>query len=136
MKTNEYRSRKINTPVKDLVVCLSKTPKHYDPIPGLTYGKAIGLVDVVACKPHGGEYVWRLENPRMIEPFDVHATASFFYVENEPVVVERSVEGYHAHILPEAYANTDENASFVVDAMFDKGDALVRLLGRDELEWL
>ena len=62
VKVHEYRSRRIKTPVRDLVVCASKTARVYEPVPGLCYGKAIGLVDVTSCEPDGeGGWVWGLE---------------------------------------------------------------------------
>lgn len=137
VKKNEYRSRRINTPVKDLVVCASKTARHYDPIPGVVYGKAIGLVDIVSCVSDGHSgWVWKLCNPRLIEPFDVHATASFFYVENEPSVIDSNEASYRAYVLPLSQNGSDEMIEITIDAMFGKEAAMRSLLRRSDLEWL
>ena len=80
VKRHEFRSWAIKTPVKDLVVCASKTPRDFEPIPGLCYGKAIALVDVVKCARSIDDNIWWLENPRLIRPFDVHASAAFFSI--------------------------------------------------------
>jgi len=79
VKTAEFRSKKVNTPIRDLVVCASKTPKAFPYyIAGHAYGMAIGMVDVVDCVGMPGDHAWKLENPRLIKPFEVHATAGFF----------------------------------------------------------
>jgi hypothetical protein len=102
VKTIECRTRKVKTPIKNLVVCSSKTANAFYPIPGLAYGFAMALVDVVDCVPFTKKhldaadmeempakesYVWILENPRPIKPFSVHATASFFYVQDDIIPV-------------------------------------------------
>lgn len=74
--------------MRDLVVCASKTARDYQPIPGLCYGKAIALVDVTECMRTVDGAIWWLENPKLIRPFDVHASANFFYVQDEIEVVE------------------------------------------------
>jgi hypothetical protein len=97
-KTIECRSRNIKTPVKNLLGCASKTATAFLPFPGLAYGYAMALVDVVACVPFKKKHLeascmemmpgkednaWILENPRPVKPFPVHATASFFYVQDK-----------------------------------------------------
>lgn len=109
-KTVECRSRNIKTPVRDLLVCASKTASHFLPFPGLAYGYAMALVDVVDCipfreehlegacmeeMPAEGDKAWILENPRPVKPFPVHATASFFYVPDKiELVTIQSPEDY------------------------------------------
>lgn len=110
IKTVECRSRRIN-PVSDLVVCASKTARSHPPKAGYPYGYAVGLVDVVACVPFTSQHLegalmdwfdpevdkwaWILANPRTIEPFPVHASASFFYVPDRIVPVKiADTEGY------------------------------------------
>lgn len=96
-KTVECRTRNVHTPIENLVVCASKTASQFYPFPGLAYGYAIALVDVADCvpferkhlkaacmdgMPNTGANAWILENARPIVPFEVHASASFFYVEH------------------------------------------------------
>lgn len=114
LKSVECRSRKIR-PMKNLVVCASKTANAWCPMPGLPYGYAIGLVDVVDCVPFRrahlesalmsfmpgeDEYAWVLENPRLIKPFPVKASASFFYVSDIPEVIPATRESYEDFVLP------------------------------------
>lgn len=144
MKTIECRSRKITTPVRGLVVCASKTASVFYPIPGLVYGYAIGMVDVVDCIPFSkehlrqammsempaeGSYAWVLENVCMIEPFSVHATASFFYVDNDPVVITNNEEAYRAHVLPVARKGEKDDVDTVLEALFDDQEANWELYG-------
>ena len=139
IKTNEYRSRRVKTPVRDLVVCASKSATQFYPIPGLCYGKAVGLVDIVACEEDGeGGWVWRLENPRMIKPFDVRASASFFYVHDEPVVIETSVKSYRENVLPHAFqeAEFEEDIDSVIEACIADKELLLEFLGEDITNWL
>lgn len=132
-KTIECRGRKVKTPIENLVVCASKTARMYDNIPGLLYGYAIGMVDVVDCVPfvsaHKKQammselpdtdcYAWILENPRMIEPFPVHASAGFFYDETEPVLVETSESSYREHMLSLAYRGEREQEEDVIESLF------------------
>jgi len=101
-KTVECRTRSIKTPVRDLIVCASKTAHVCYPMPGLVYGYAIGLVDIVGCvtfrkrhleaacmdeMPSKPSNAWILENARAIKPFPVSASASFFYVDETPEVI-------------------------------------------------
>ena len=140
-KTVECRSRKITAPVKNLVVCASKTASLFYPIPGLPYGYAIGLVDVVDCvpfekkhlgaammteMPKDGSYAWILENARMIEPFKVRASASFFYVGYKVVKVPTTLESYRKHILPIVQKPDDDDGSieFIEEAFFKNNDLL------------
>lgn len=135
-KTHEYRSREIKTPVKDLIVCASKTAKLYEPIPGLCYGKAIALVDVTKCMRTTDGYIWWLENPRLIKPFDVHATASFFYVQDEVVVLPNDRETYEEVLLPRAQRGEDDEIAYFLDACFGDREALMYAFGDDIVEWL
>ncbi len=141
-KTVECRSRKINTPVKDLVVCSSKTPNMFAPIPGLTYGYAIGLVDIVECvpftrkhldpafmsfMPSGTDNAWVLENARLIKPFPVKATASFYYVQEKPEVIPCTPDAYRKFVLPYALKPNADERDFVdalIDAIFNDTEAL------------
>ena len=136
VKTHEYRSRDIKTPVKDLVVCASKTPRDYEPIPGLCYGKAIALVDVTKCLRTLDGYIWLLENPRLIRPFDVHASASFFYVQDEVVVLPNDREAYDELILPQAQPGDPAEACYFLNACFGDRDALLYAFGDDVEDWL
>ena len=112
-KVHEFRSREIKTPVKDLVVCASKTARDYKPIPGLCYGKAIALVDVTKCMRTTDGCIWWLENPRLIRPFDVHATASFFYVQDVVEAIPTSEQAYREVVLPHALdGSADDVASW------------------------
>ena len=125
IKTVECRSRKIKTPVKDLVVCASKTAKVFPKIDGLVYGYAIGLVDVVDCvpfeekhlkpammsqMPDKDSYAWILENPRMIVPHPVKASAGFFYTDFTPDVIDTDIETYEQIVLPLAHTSDDTDA--------------------------
>ena len=140
-KTVECRSRKATVPIKNLVVCASKTASLFYPIPGLPYGYAIGLVDVVDCvpfekkhldaammtsMPKDGSYAWVLQNARMIEPFKVHASASFFYVDDKAVEVPTMLESYQKHILPIAQKpdEGDDSIEFIEEAFFKNNDLL------------
>lgn len=111
-KTVECRSRSIKTSVQDLLVCSSKTARAFYPIPGLAYGYALALVDVVDCVPfckkhvapalmeevpEEQSYAWILENVRPVEPFPVRATASFFYVQEKIVLTNlQTADDYQA----------------------------------------
>lgn len=137
VKVHEYRSRRIKTPVRDLVVCASKTARVYEPVPGLCYGKAIGLVDVTSCEPDGeGGWVWGLENPRLVKPFDVHASASFFYVHDKVEVVPSGEWSYRNNVLPEALEGEPEEIEDVMEACFRSRMMLFQVFGYDVEEWL
>lgn len=139
VKTVECRSRKIVTPIKNLVVCGSKTAKDFYPLPGLAYGYAIGMVDVVDCVPFKPEhldaalmtdmpakdcYAWILENPRLIEPYPVHASASFFYTDFEPKVIESSADSYIEHFAELSQEGDDDLAAAIIWGMFEERDLL------------
>lgn len=140
IKTVECRSRKIKAPIKDLVVCASKTAKIFYPIEGLVYGYAIGMVDVVDCvpfekkhlkqaamadMPEDGSFAWILENPRMIVPQKVKASASFFYTDFEPEVIETSREAYEKYMLPIAFDQGDKDIiESVVHDFFEDPDSV------------
>ena len=134
-KTVECRTRNIKTPIKDLVICASKTASAYYPISGLVYGYAIGLVDVIGCEPYKKKHgqaammsgmpdkksnAWLLENARLIRPFPVKATASFFYVEHEIEVIPTTQEAYLKHFADFAVVEDAELASLNVTNMFDE----------------
>ena len=144
-KTVECRSRKINVPVKDLVVCASKTPSHFKAVPGLAYGYAIGLIDVVSCErfrrrdldaammdcmPGYEDMAWRLENPRLIKPFPVHATASFFYVQNEIQLIPSTLDAYMEEIFPICREFDSEDAAKNAAQLFANPDTLLRMMNR------
>lgn len=132
-KTVECRSKRKSTPVKDLVVCASKTPSEYEHIPGLVYGYAIGLVDLVDCVPFSaehyspammtwggdGNYAWILENPRLIKPFPVHATAGFFYVKDKPQVIATVPRSYRRCVLPFAYRDGTRDGKKIEDLVIE-----------------
>jgi hypothetical protein len=135
IKSVECRSRKITAPIRNLVVCASKTASLFYPIPGLPYGYAIGLVDVADCvpfekkhleaammtnMPKDGSYAWILENARMIEPFKVHASASFFYINDNLVEIPTTIDSYQEFIVPSAQRPDDDDDSidFVGEAFF------------------
>jgi hypothetical protein len=135
IKTVECRSRKIKTPVKDLVVCASKTAKTFPKLEGLVYGYAIGLVDVVDCvpfekkhlkpammsqMPDEGSHAWILENPRLIVPQPVKASASFFYTDFTPEVIDTCFDMYEKYMLPLAYdSGTPEFTAVMMDCLFN-----------------
>lgn len=145
LKTVECRSKRIKEPIKDLVVCASKTARIFYPIPTLVYGYAIGLVDVVDCVPFTKEhlpaammsqmpdkdsYAWILENSRMIKPFEVKASVGFFNVGNTPEVIPCDKESYRKHFLP--IAHTQDKPYLLVDEeeldeAFDEQEALLEL---------
>lgn len=142
-KTVECRPRKVTVPIKNLVVCASKTASLFYPIPGLPYGYAICLVDVVDCvpfekkhldaammtnMPKDGSYAWILENARMIKPFKVHASASFFYVDDKVAEMPTTLESYRKHILPIAQKpdDGDDTIGFIEEAFFKNNDLLKR----------
>ena len=119
VKDVEFRSKRVNVPIRDLVVCASKTPKAYlDHIPALAYGLAIGMVDVVECIDAGPERAWKLENPRMIKPFEVHATAGFFYVADIPEVIPATEEAYREHVLPLCFRGDRDFEDEMVASLF------------------
>lgn len=136
VKRHEYRSWGIKTPVRDLVVCASKGARDYETIPGLCYGKAIALVDVTKCMHNVDGYIWWLENPRLIRPFDVRASASFFYVRDEVVTLPNDREAYDEHILPLAQPGDPDEASYFLDACFGDREALRYAFGDDVEDWL
>lgn len=120
-KTAECRTKKVS-PMKDLIVCASKTAKLYYPIPGLVYGYAIGLVDIVDCVPFTEEhldvammskmpdkesYAWILDNATMIDPFEVKASIGFFNVDQDPKIIKSTRENYINKYLPLAYKLKD-----------------------------
>lgn len=133
LKTVECRSKRKSTPIKDLIVCASKTPSNYEKIPGLVYGYAIGIVDVVDCVPFsdehygpammtwggGGQYAWILENPRLIKPFPVHATAGFFYVKDKPQVITAAPRSYRRCVLPFAYRDESHEGKKLEDTVIE-----------------
>lgn len=140
-KTVECRSRNIKTPVKDLVVCASKTANVFSHIDGLAYGYAIGMVDVVDCVPFTekhkkaammsmmpgpDDHAWILENPRMIVPQSVKASASFFYIDFTPQVIGNDLEMYIEHILPICWDSGDNEM---------KADVLYSFFGDQKLLW-
>lgn len=126
VKDVEFRGRKINVPICDLVVCASKTPKAYSQeIPGLAYGLAIGMVDVVECVEVYGEHAWKLVNPRLIKPFEVHATASFFYVANIPEAIPNNEESYREYILPYCFRGEQKAEDAMITSLYSsKADRL------------
>ena len=126
VKDAEFRNRKINVPIRDLVVCASKTPKAYpQEIPGLAYGLAIGMVDVVECVKTNDEHAWKLVNPRLIKPFKVHATASFFYSANIPEVIPNNEESYREFILPHCFRGNQKAEDAMIASLFSpKADRL------------
>lgn len=133
-KSVECRSRKINTPVKDLVVCASKTARFYAPVPGMVYGYAIGMIDIVDCVPFNkkhlkkammskmpeeGNYAYILENPRMIVPRPVKASASFFHVDFEPEIINPDKDTYRKYMLPIAQTGDKDYIEDILYMMFD-----------------
>ena len=70
------------------------------------------MVDVVECVEAYGKHAWKLVNPRLIKPFKVHATASFFYSANIPEVIPNNEESYREFILPHCFRGNQnaENA--------------------------
>ena len=133
VKDAEFRSKKVNVPICNLVVCASKTPRFYDNIPGLAYGLAIGMVDVVECIWTGVEHAWKLENPRLIKPFEVHATAGFFYVSDIPEVIPNDEESYREHILPHCFRGTEEEEDAILFSIFSAEPDVNQVdLGLDE----
>ena len=136
VKKHEYRSRAVKTPVKDLVVCASKTARDFYPIAGLCYGKAIALVDITRCTRNADGYIWWLENPRLIRPFDVHASAAFFYVQDEIVTLPNNREAYEEFILPQAQPGDPDDVKYFLKACFGDREALLYAFGDDIEEWL
>ena len=118
-KDAEFRSKRVNVPIRDLVVCASKTPKAvpYN-IPGLAYGMAIGMVDVVECIDVGKGRVWKLENPRLIKPFPVHATAWFFFVADTLEVIPNTPESYRDHVLPHCFRGDRDSEDEIIASLF------------------
>ena len=135
-KKHEYRSRAIKTPIKDLVVCASKTARDFYPIAGLCYGKAIALVDVTKCMQNTDGFIWWLENPRLIKPFDVHASAAFFYVQNKIEVLPNTREAYEEFILPQAQPGDYDDIKYFPKACFGDREAMCYAFGDDVEVWL
>jgi len=127
VKTAEFRSKKIKLPIRDLVVCSSKTMTRYPGgIAGLPYGMAIGMVDVVDCVRVKGEYAWKLENARMIKPFAVHATAGFFYVSNIPEIIPSTEEAYREHVLPLCFRGSTAEEDAIIASLFSAKSTVFR----------
>ena len=96
-------------------------------IPGAAYGMAIGMVDVTDCVRVGGEYAWKLENPRLIKPFEVHAYAAFYYVSDIPEVIPNTEEAYREFILPMCHrGETPDEDGFIASLFSPKPDAWQR----------
>lgn len=147
LKTVECRSKKVKEPIKDLVVCASKTARIFYPIPTLVYGYAIGLVDVVDCvpftkkhleqammtqMPEKDSYAWILENPRMIKPFEVKASVGFFNTDHSIDVIPTDKDNYRKYFLPLAYSQDKPYLCFVddegnIDESIDETEALLEL---------
>lgn len=138
LKTVECRTRNIKTPIKDLVVCASKTASVYRPIDGFVYGYAIGLVNVVDCVPYKKKHgraammsympdekcnAWVLEDARLIKPFPVKASASFFYVDQVPEVLPTTLQAYLDY-YSDAMCNNDELAIELATMLFETPDEL------------
>lgn len=134
VKTVECRSRSIHAPIRDLVICASKTAKIFAPIPGYVYGYAIGLVDVTDCvpfvkkhlkpammtgMPEKDSYAYILENARLIEPVPVHASASFFYTDFTPSVIRVNREDYEKFVLPAAFRGDPDEEDSMLDCLFN-----------------
>lgn len=134
-KTIECRSRRIKTPVKDLVICASKSAKIFYPIPGLVYGYAIGMADIVDCIPFTQKhlkaaimsempekdcYAYILENPRMIKPQPVKASASFFYTDFTPEIIEPTRKVYEKYVLPLAQTGEADEIEDTLHMFFEK----------------
>lgn len=139
IKTVECRTRKVKAPIKDLVVCASKTSRIFGAIPALPYGYAMALVDVVDCvpftkehlnaammsqMPDEGSYAYLLENPRLIIPHPVHASASFFYEDFEPQIIESTTESYREHVLPISQDGPEEIKEDILYLLFESSDEL------------
>jgi hypothetical protein len=137
IKTVECRTRKVKAPIKNLVVCASKTASIFNPIPALPYGYAMALVDVVDCVPFNKEhlkaammsqtpdrdsYAYLLENPRLIVPHPVHASASFFYVDFVPQIIEPTAESYVQHVLPVSQDGPEDFKEDILYLLFDNPD--------------
>ena len=118
VKDAEFRSKKVNAPIRNLVVCASKTPRVNPSIPGLAYGFAIGMVDVVECVGVDGDHVWKLESPRLIKPFEVHATAGFFYVADVPEVIPNNADSYREYVLPHCFRGASGDEEAIIAALF------------------
>lgn len=94
-------------------------------------------MDVVGCDPDGdGGWVWRLENPRLVRPFEVRASASFFYVQDDPVTIPTTEESYRENALPHARGGDAEDIDDVLAACFGDREALLGVFGDDIEEWL
>ena len=133
-KTVECRSKNIKTPVRNLVVCASKTPTQYYPILGLVYGYAIGLVDIVDCVPFAREHLrgalmdempgpndhaWILENSRPIKPFPVHASAGFWYVEDPIKLVKISTPKDYLRVYGDIVCPEDPGSDLTIGMVLD-----------------
>lgn len=143
-KTVECRSKRVKEPIKDLVVCASKTARIFYPLPAFVYGYAIGLVDVVDCvpftrkhleeammtqMPEKDSFAWILENARMIKPFPVKATVGFFSIDDEPGVIETTEENYRKHFLPIAHIEDDESTECTLNLLFNEPQFIMEDFG-------
>lgn len=59
--------------------------------------------------PDEGDYAWVLENPRLIEPFPVHASTSFFYVTDEIKAVQTNDEDTDRRLIYPIALHGDRN---------------------------
>ena len=134
-KTVECRSRRIKTPVKDLVICASKTAKIFYPIPGLVYGYAKKKENITKKKKkkkkhlHDAVVSWTTtsgcdagipEHPRMIRPQPVKASASFFYTDFTPEILEPTRAAYEKYLLPLARTGEADEVEDTLHMLFEK----------------
>lgn len=147
LKTVECRSKRVKEPIKDLIVCASKTARIFYPIPTLVYGYAIGLVDVVDCVPFTKEhlpaammsdmpdkesYAWILENARMVKPFEVKASVGFFKVDHSIDVISTGKDSYREYFLPISHSQDEPYLCFEddegnIDESIDEVEAMLEL---------
>lgn len=133
LKTVECRTRRLKEPIKNLVVCASKTARIFYPLPGFVYGYAIGLVDVVDCvafakahlkasmmseMPEKESFAWILENARLIKPFPVKASVGFFKVDEDLEAIKTNEANYRKHFLPIAHHEDDESTEYSMELLF------------------
>lgn len=144
LKTIECRSKKVKEPIKDLVVCASKTARIFYHLPAFVYGYAICLVDVVDCvpftedhleqammsqMPEKDSFAWILENPRMIKPFEVKASVGFFSVDQTPEVIPCTEDSYREYFLPIAYLEDEEATEYELELLFQHPEFIMEDFG-------
>jgi hypothetical protein len=69
--------------------------------------------------PAKKSYAYLLENPQPIVPHPVHASASFFYDDSDPQVIEPTFESYMEHVYPVALEGSRDDEVCILYLLFN-----------------